>query len=100
MDGNAVGTYEMPCLCHPYPYHYGRNWRVPGGGNYSLLVRGAPIASERRRRAWMGRRGRSRFFWSPCKPSGIRTGKSEALRELKIELRQEVGHCPKNAHAH
>lgn len=40
----------------------------------------------------MGRGRRSRFFWSPWTPSGIRTGKIEALRELKIKLRQEVEH--------
>lgn len=41
-DGNAVGTHEMPLLWHPYLYHYGRNWRVPGDGNYTLRVRFDP----------------------------------------------------------
>lgn len=41
-DGADVGTYRMPLLWHPYLYHYGRNWKVPGGGRYKLRVRFAP----------------------------------------------------------
>jgi Fe2+ transport protein len=38
-DGKEVGTHRQPLLWHPYLYHYGRNWRVPGDGIYSLRVR-------------------------------------------------------------
>lgn len=34
-----VGTHRLPMLWHPYLYHYGRNWRVPGDGKYDLRVR-------------------------------------------------------------
>ncbi len=37
--GNQVGTHEQPFLWHPWLYHYGRNWRVPGDGVYALRVR-------------------------------------------------------------
>ena len=36
--GNEVGTHEQPFLWHPWIYHYGRNWRVPGDGTYTLRV--------------------------------------------------------------
>ncbi|MGI8494297.1 MAG: iron transporter [Pyrinomonadaceae bacterium] len=38
-DGKEIGTHEMPFLWHPYLYHYGRNWKVPGDGEYSLHFR-------------------------------------------------------------
>lgn len=38
-EGREVGTHEQPFLWHPWLYHYGRNWRVPGDGEYSLRVR-------------------------------------------------------------
>ncbi|NDV01360.1 iron transporter [Pseudoroseicyclus tamaricis] len=38
-DGSDAGTHELPLLWHPYLYHYGRNWRVPGDGAYTLRVR-------------------------------------------------------------
>ena len=38
-DGKEVGTHRHPLLWHPYLYHYGRNWVVPGDGTYSLRVR-------------------------------------------------------------
>lgn len=37
--GNAYGPHRHPLLWHPYLYHYGRNWHLPKGGTYSLLVR-------------------------------------------------------------
>lgn len=37
-DGNEVGTHEQPYLWHPWLYHYGRNWKVPGDGTYKLRV--------------------------------------------------------------
>lgn len=37
-DGEEVGTNEQPLLWHPMLYHYGRNWTVPGDGQYRLRV--------------------------------------------------------------
>ncbi len=37
--GKEIGTHRMPLLWHPYLYHYGRNWKIPGDGTYSLRVR-------------------------------------------------------------
>jgi hypothetical protein len=41
IDGNGkeIGTHRHPLLWHPYLYHYGRNWALPGDGVYSLRVR-------------------------------------------------------------
>ena len=36
--GRKVGTHQQPFLWHPWLYHYGRNWRVPGDGEYTLQV--------------------------------------------------------------
>lgn len=41
-DGTAVGTHEQPLLWHPMIYHYGRNWKVPSDGDYTLTVRVEP----------------------------------------------------------
>jgi uncharacterized protein involved in high-affinity Fe2+ transport len=41
-QGAEVGTHEQPFLWHPWLYHYGRNWTVPGKGDYSVRVRVAP----------------------------------------------------------
>lgn len=38
-EGKKVGTHKLPLLWHPYLYHYGRNWVIPGDGSYSLQVR-------------------------------------------------------------
>lgn len=38
-DGKEVGTHRQPYLWHPWLYHYGRNWTVPGDGEYTLRVR-------------------------------------------------------------
>lgn len=37
--GRDIGTHRQPLLWHPYLYHYGRNWVIPGDGTYSLRVR-------------------------------------------------------------
>jgi hypothetical protein len=37
--GRKVGTRAQPYIWHPWLYHYGRNWRVPGDGTYTLHVR-------------------------------------------------------------
>lgn len=40
MKGRSkIGTHKHPLLWHPYLYHYGRNWKVPGDGKYDLRVR-------------------------------------------------------------
>ena len=41
-SGEEVGTERMPFLWHPWLYHYGRNWTIPGDGTYSLRVRIEP----------------------------------------------------------
>jgi hypothetical protein len=38
-DGNEIDTHQQPFLWHPWLYHYGRNWRVPNEGPYTLRVR-------------------------------------------------------------
>ncbi len=40
--GTEVGTHQQPFLWHPYLFHYGRNWVVPGDGEYTLRVRIEP----------------------------------------------------------
>ena len=50
-DGTTVGTHELPLLWHPYLYHYGRNWRVPGDGDYTLHVRFQPPSFPRHDKA-------------------------------------------------
>ena len=37
-DGTEVGTHTQPMLWHPWLYHYGRNWKVPGDGTYRMRV--------------------------------------------------------------
>ncbi|MEZ4867815.1 MAG: iron transporter [Caldilineaceae bacterium] len=37
-QGKEIGTHEQPFLWHPWLYHYGRNWQVPGDGEYTLRV--------------------------------------------------------------
>lgn len=37
--GDEIGTHKQLLLWHPYLYHYGRNWIIPGDGTYSLRVR-------------------------------------------------------------
>ncbi len=38
-EGEEVGTHRQLYLWHPWLYHYGRNWRVPSDGEYTLRVR-------------------------------------------------------------
>ncbi len=45
--GNEIGTHEQPFLWHPWIYHYGRNWKVPGNGTYRLKVHVDPPAYPR-----------------------------------------------------
>jgi hypothetical protein len=37
-NGQPVGTHEQPFLWHPWLYHYGRNWVLPGDGEYTLNI--------------------------------------------------------------
>ena len=37
-EGNEIGQHKMPFLWHPWLYHYGRNWKLPGDGKYTLKV--------------------------------------------------------------
>jgi hypothetical protein len=37
-DGKRVGSEHEPFMWHPWVYHYGMNWRVPGAGRYALEV--------------------------------------------------------------
>lgn len=37
-SGKEIGTHQQPYLWHPWLYHYGRNWQVPGDGTYRLKV--------------------------------------------------------------
>lgn len=46
-DGRDLGTREQPFLWHPSVHHYGRNWRVPGPGAYTIRVRIDPPAYAR-----------------------------------------------------
>lgn len=37
-DENVVGTHQQPFLWHPWLFHYGRNWELPGEGEYTIRV--------------------------------------------------------------
>ncbi len=37
-SGNEVGSHKQEFLWHPWLYHYGRNWELPGDGKYTLKV--------------------------------------------------------------
>ncbi len=41
-DGSPVATQTMPFVWHPWLYHYGLNWTVPGAGDYTATVRIEP----------------------------------------------------------
>lgn len=41
-DGEEVGTHDHPLLWHPMIYHYGRNWKLPADGGYTMRVRIEP----------------------------------------------------------
>jgi hypothetical protein len=34
-DGTSVGKHKLPFVWHPWFYHYGLNWKVPGDGDYT-----------------------------------------------------------------
>jgi hypothetical protein len=36
--GKEIGTHRHKLLWHPWLYHYGRNWRLPGDGKYTIRV--------------------------------------------------------------
>lgn len=38
-NGDEVATHKQPFLWHPWLYHYGRNWKLPGDGKYSFYIR-------------------------------------------------------------
>jgi uncharacterized protein involved in high-affinity Fe2+ transport len=37
-EGKQIGKRRQPFLWHPWLYHYGLNWRLPGPGKYTLEV--------------------------------------------------------------
>lgn len=37
-DGRHLGTHEQPFLWHPWIFHYGRNWVLPGDGEYTFRI--------------------------------------------------------------
>ncbi len=37
-QGKRVGEHRQPFLWHPWLYHYGRNWKLPGDGEYTFHV--------------------------------------------------------------
>jgi uncharacterized protein involved in high-affinity Fe2+ transport len=41
-DGQHIGIGEVPFVWHPWLFHYGANWRVPGEGDYRVWVRVEP----------------------------------------------------------
>ncbi len=46
-SGKEIGTHQQPFIWHPWLYHYGRNWQVPGSGDYTLRVRIEPAEFHR-----------------------------------------------------
>lgn len=34
LDGNFVGEARQEFIWHPFLYHYGKNWDIPGAGKY------------------------------------------------------------------
>lgn len=37
-QGDNIGTHKQPYIWHPWVYHYGRNWAVEKGGDYTLEI--------------------------------------------------------------
>jgi hypothetical protein len=37
-NGKSIGRHQQKFLWHPWLYHYGRNWKLPGDGTYTLKV--------------------------------------------------------------
>lgn len=46
-DGTTVGKETIPFVWHPWLYHYGKNWKVPGDGTYRATVTIAPFPYDR-----------------------------------------------------
>ena len=46
-DGTEVGTATQPFIWHPWLWHYGRNWGVPGDGEYTFRVTIEPPSFHR-----------------------------------------------------
>lgn len=38
-NGDEVGTHRQPLIWHPWLYHYGRNWQLPGDGEYTFKIK-------------------------------------------------------------
>jgi hypothetical protein len=49
--GKEIGTHQQPFLWHPTLYHYGRDWQVPGDGEYRLRIRIEPPTFPRHDKA-------------------------------------------------
>lgn len=45
--GEQVGQETMPLIWHPWLYHYGKNWKVPGDGTYHATVTIQPFSGDR-----------------------------------------------------
>ncbi len=37
-NGKEIGTKQLPFLWHPWLFHYGLNWELPGSGEYTVRV--------------------------------------------------------------
>lgn len=37
-SGKEIGSHKQEFLWHPWLFHYGRNWELPGDGKYTLKV--------------------------------------------------------------
>lgn len=37
-NDKVIGTHQHPFLWHPWLFHYGRNWKLPGDGEYTIRV--------------------------------------------------------------
>lgn len=46
-DGTSLGRHQQPLLWHPMIDHYGRNWSVPGDGDYTIRVHVDPAEFPR-----------------------------------------------------
>ena len=46
-DGTQVGSHVQPFLWHSWLLHYGRNWKVPHAGPYTLRIHIEPAAFPR-----------------------------------------------------
>ena len=101
-DGNEVGTHEHELLWHPMIYHYGRNWRVPADGEYTLKVHIDPPTFMRHdevngcrftragRRHLRGRQGRARAGLTRA-----RGGVGERVRRDADDRRHEQHRRPR-----